>query len=111
MSVDFGMLAKLVVDAVSPPSEKKEKYYNNNPSTVNKQIDAVSVIGIILSVVLGIIAFVLSWSCNSALGYHVVIKAFFGTFAFLFGFTYIILYILLRWDTCMRLIDGPVRRR
>lgn len=111
MSVDFGMFAKLVVDAVSPPKEKKEKYNNPNQN-IKSQIDAVSIISIILSVVLGIIAFILSWSCNSALGYHLIMKAFFGTFAFLFGFTYIVLYILLRWDTCSRLIDGgPMRRR
>jgi hypothetical protein len=100
MSVDFGMFAKLVVDAISPPKEKPEKYTDN----WNAKIDAATVVSIVLSVALGVIAFILSWTCNSALKYHVVIKAFFGTFAFLFGFTYIVLYIFLRWDTCAALM-------
>ena len=100
MSVDFGMFAKLVVDAISPSKEKTEKYSDN----WSAKIDAATFISIVLSVALGVIAFILSWTCNSAIGYHVVIKAFFGTFAFLFGFTYIVLYIFLRWDTCAKLM-------
>ena len=107
MSLDFGLLAKLILGVTSPSN--KEKYENGtDKEAVNLGIDVGTIVSIILSAILGVIAFILSWSCNSALGYHTFVKAVFGTFAFVFGFTYIILYLLLRWDTCNALI---VRRR
>lgn len=111
MSLDFGMFAKLVVDAVNPP--KKESYADDMAApSLGFRMDVATVISIVLSVALGVIAFILSWSCNTALGHHVVIKSVFGTFAFLFGFTYIVLYLLLRWDTCTKIMyGGPSRRR
>lgn len=104
MSVDFGLLTKLYLSVVEKYEDKKE---------INEGwkifIDPSTVVTIILSVILGFIALTLSWSCNTALGYNILWKAFYGTFAFIFGLTYIILYLLLRWDTCRSLING--RRR
>jgi uncharacterized membrane protein YGL010W len=99
MSADFGLLSKLYLSVVEK-YEEKENSRNIDPSTI---------VTIILSVILGIIAFTLSWSCNTALGYNIIWKAFYGTFAFIFGLTYIILYLLLRWDTCRSLINRKRR--
>jgi len=109
MSVDFGLFAKLIVDAVNPPKPTQETYQEPVETGLGVKMDAATILSIILSVALGVIAFVLSWTCNTALDYHVVIKAFFGTFAFLFGFTYIVLYMLLRWDSCTRVMYGARR--
>ena len=112
MSLDFGLFAKLLVDAVYPSSkdENKEKYENAEPSYFDywTNYSVPTVLSMIISLILGIIAFTLSWTCNSALGYHVALKAFFGAVSFVFGFSYIVLYLLLRWDTCSRLMS---RRR
>ena len=113
MSVDFGLFAKLIVDAVNPPKPKQETYQDMITTPVETglgvKMDVATILSVILSVALGVIAFILSWTCNTALDYHVVIKAFFGTFAFLFGFTYIVLYMLLRWDSCTRVMYGARR--
>lgn len=91
MSFDTGLLAKLIVDAIYPG--KKETFENG--------FVAVSVFSVVLSVLIGVVALWLSWQCNTWMGYHWIIKAIYGAFAFLFGLTYIVLYILLRWDVCM----------
>lgn len=111
MSLDFGMFAKLIVDAVNPP--KKESYVSEEPAPgwLAFKMDVATIVSIVLSVALGVIAFILSWSCNTALEYNVIIKSVFGTFAFLFGFTYIVLYLLLRWDTCSKIMYGSTPRR
>ncbi len=103
MSVDFGILTKLYLGIM-------EKY-DNEEKTSLWVIDPSTIITIILCLILGIIAFVLSWSCNTALGYNIFLKAFYGTVAFVFGFTYIILYLLLRWDTCRSIINTYRGRR
>ena len=110
MSLDFGLFAKLLVDSVNSKKEKYENMYFGTtvPAVKNTfydfRIDTATIISIFLSLVLGVIAFILSWSCNTALGYHVVVKTVFGTFAFVFGFTYVVLYLLLRWDVCSKIM-------
>ena len=59
---------------------------------------------LIISAILGLIAFYLSWECNTKLGYSNIEKACYGVFAFLFGGLYIILYLIFRAGTC-----GPLQ--
>lgn len=102
MSVDFGLLAKLIVDSFTAKKDK-ESFQSGLTDYISPKITAAQVISVILSILLGLLAFYLSWTCNTALGYHIVIRTFFGVFAFLFGLTYILLYILMRWDTCAKI--------
>lgn len=135
MSLDFGMFAKLLVDAVGGAvgggaGAKKEGYVGfagvediplagvedipliprpvPEDLRVSKKwgLDASTFVAIALGAVIGWLAFYLSWSCNTAMGYSTAVKAVFGSFAFFFGLTYIVLYILLRWDVCARIGGG-----
>jgi hypothetical protein len=42
----------------------------------------------------------LSWDCNSAKNYPLMLKLIFSLFAFMFGTLYIIYYMLFRFDDC-----------
>jgi hypothetical protein len=53
-----------------------------------------------IGIILGIAAVYLSWTCNTALQYNFGLKVFFAIFAYIFGLLYLILYILMRYDTC-----------
>lgn len=53
-----------------------------------------------IGIILGIVAVYLSWTCNTALQYNFGLKVFFAIFAYIFGLLYLILYILMRYDTC-----------
>lgn len=107
MSLDFGLFAKLIVDSFTA---KKEKYSNvmsydrTDNNIFHIQFNALMVASIFISLILGIIAFLLSWSCNTAMGYNTVVKTVFGSVAFVFGFTYIILFLLMRWDVCSKIM-------
>jgi len=108
MSVDFGLLAKTIVDSVTRSKTlATEKFSDDEIDKVEiermREIRLWTVMSYIASFLIGVVAFTLSWSCNTALGYHVVVKSVFGVFAFFFGLTYLILYAFLRWDTCSAL--------
>ena len=61
------------------------------------------VLTFILGVVIGLYAAFLSWQCNTKLSYNMFLKVIFSIFAYLFGLIYLILYVIMRWDTCRRL--------
>lgn len=114
MSVDFGLMARLIVDAF----DKKEKFLASKDAdyvdplgivdfTEVRQLEkrlqsrnTLQVISILVSIGFGVLAFYLSWTCNTAMGYNAALRFVYGGTAFFFGFTYVILYILLRYDTC-----------
>ena len=58
------------------------------------------IIALIIGIFIGIAAMFLSWTCNTAIDYHVWMRTFFAFFAFIFGTSYILLYIIMRHDTC-----------
>lgn len=111
-------MARLIVDAF----DKKEKFEQGNETlpvdllgyvdfaevkhldTKLQRREVAQIWSMILSVLLGAWAFYLSWTCNTALGYHVAVRAVFGVTAFVFGLTYLLLYVLLRYDTCRALM-------
>jgi hypothetical protein len=102
MSLDYGMIARFLVESFS----KKERFQDDNLQQNNKidsGIDMYNVLYVALSITLGVVAFSLSWNCNTAMGYSTVVKAVFGTLSFLFGMSYILLYFVMRWDTCARI--------
>jgi hypothetical protein len=55
---------------------------------------------LIVGIFIGIAAMFLSWTCNTAIDYPVWMRSFFAFFAFIFGTSYILLYIIMRHDTC-----------
>lgn len=101
MSLDFGLLTKLMLTAT-------EKFSSKDTNT-NDYSSVVTVITILIGMILGVTAFILSWLCNTAMGYTIFKKTFYGIFSFAFGLTYIMLYLILRWDTCYYIIKKNKR--
>lgn len=62
-----------------------------------------------ISIMISVLAFWLSWSCNTAMGYHVALKAMYGALAFFFGTIYIIMYFVMRWDVCYAVMYNKKR--
>ncbi len=58
------------------------------------------IIALIVGIFIGIAAMFLSWTCNTAIDYPVWMRSFFAFFAFILGTSYILLYIIMRHDTC-----------
>lgn len=92
---------------------RKEGFYNTpSPSIVPPSIEnpppkknfAIfnlgGVIAMVISVVIGIAAAYLSWTCNTSINYNIVLKVIFALLAYVFGFIYILFYIIMRYDTC-----------
>lgn len=103
MSLDYGMVARMIVGSFTK-SDVKEKYEEYQIPFTYFKMNMYMFLYIMLSITLGLLAFSLSWNCNTALGYHTALKALFGACAFVFGMTYILLYIVMRWDTCGRIM-------
>lgn len=76
------------------------------PVAVEKQkpkfniFNAGGLLGFAISLLIGGVAVYLSWTCNSALEYNIALKVVFAGLAFIFGLLYILLYIIMRHDTC-----------
>jgi hypothetical protein len=110
MSLDFAMISRMIVDSIAP---KKESFYVTDTTTgtvVTKggadvyigatEKNILNVLTWVISFMISILAFWLSWSCNTAMGYHIALKALFGAGAFFFGLIYLVLYFIMRWDVC-----------
>jgi hypothetical protein len=111
--MDAGALARVIYDAVV--KKKEAETFTDDPvllatkETENKENMMLwNIVSFFISVAIGGFAFYLSWRCNTALDYHVAVKAIFGVFAFFFGLIYLILYVIMRMDTCGRLIGSRV---
>lgn len=110
MSLDFAMISRMIVDGLTSSSGKEEKFEDKYMiPAADKNIGSterliLNILTWTISVMLSVLAFWLSWTCNTALGYHVAIKALFGTGAFFFGLLYIMMYFIMRWDVCSRSI-------
>lgn len=112
MSLDFSVISRMIVDNMF--GGKKEEFESQLPAARNADsyigtTERNILVGLtwIISLALSLIAFYLSWSCNTAMGYSLPLKALFGTGAFFFGLTYIVLYFIMRWDVC----SGFMKRR
>ena len=58
------------------------------------------IVSFIISILIGLFAIYLSWTCNSTMNYNTVLKVIYAFFAYFFGIIYIILYMIMRYDTC-----------
>ena len=109
MSLDFAMISRMIVDSIAP---KKETFYVTTDASGNvfrRSADAyigttektiLNILTWTISIMISILAFWLSWSCNTTMGYNLALKAIFGAGAFFFGLIYILLYFIMRWDVC-----------
>lgn len=73
---------------------------SNTPPPSTTSFNVANILGFILGVVIGLCAAYLSWQCNTSLDYNVFLKVIFAILAYMFGFVYLILYLIMRWDTC-----------
>lgn len=97
-------------------NKKNERYQNNNeeispsPAFINPNKFTIfslgGIVSFVIGIVIGVVAAYLSWSCNSALQYNIALKIFFALMAYIFGLFYIILYIIMRYDTCTYIKRG-----
>jgi len=76
-------------------NEKKEEAFENAPVTSTAYL-----VSTIVSVLFGIIAAYLSWSCNTEAGINVGLKIVYAFFAFIFGGIYLLFYLLFRAGRC-----------
>ena len=58
------------------------------------------ILALVVGSFIGIAAAYLSWSCNTAMDYQTWVRVFFAVGAFVFGLSYTMLYIIMRYDTC-----------
>jgi hypothetical protein len=66
----------------------------------NNKANKVSSVTFLLMLLINSYAAYLSWECNSNKGYPLALKVVFSFFAFIFGTTYLLYYILFRFDDC-----------
>lgn len=96
-------------------TQQKEEFEDNTSTTVttSKPVDApVTIVNTntkptinsiywqIFSLLIGIFAAYLSWSCNTAKGIDTVPKVIYSIFAFFFGTLYLIYYAMFRAGRC-----------
>lgn len=111
MSLDFSVISRMIVDSLFTDGKEKGKKESFDEQTTNADsyignTERNVLIGLtwIISLILSIVAFWLSWTCNTAMGYNLALKALFGAGAFFFGLTYIVLYFIMRWDVCSGIV-------
>lgn len=107
MSLDFSMIARMIVDVWYPRkkdldtfTDQKHQYHTADAYIGKTERFVLNVFMWTISICISLIAFWLSWSCNEAMGYSVALRAMFGALAFFFGMIYISLYFIMRWDVC-----------
>jgi len=81
---------------ISTKNSKQQIY----PKTYsNVEVKTYSGTGLqVFSLIIGIVAALLSWYSNSALGYSTMEKIFFSVFAFFFGILYLFYYFIVRYN-------------
>jgi hypothetical protein len=71
-------------------------YEEKNKEEYRQQAPKQNIGGQLISLVLGIFAGYLSWTCNTVEGVSTPLKVFYAFFAFLFGPLYLIIYAIMR---------------
>ena len=84
-------------DTRTPSSNTSNK---NDAVIILKNNPKYVIVSSVISVVIGLYAVYLSWSCNSALGLGTGLKLLYALFAFIFGLLYLIFYLIFRAGTC-----------
>lgn len=70
------------------------------PSTPATGVTIADILSFVLGIIIGLYAAYLSWQCNSKMNYGTFLKVIFAIFAYIFGLVYLILYLIMRYDTC-----------
>jgi hypothetical protein len=79
-------------------NENEDDYEDDNTS--DNSASKISTGTFILLLLINSYAAYLSWDCNTAKNYPLMLKLIFSLFAFMFGTLYIIYYMLFRFDDC-----------
>jgi hypothetical protein len=66
-------------------------------------MSAFQIVSYAISLAACVYAVYLSWTCNTAAGVNVALKVVYAFFAFIFGFLYLIFYLIFRSGTCKML--------
>jgi len=83
------------------PAMQGPQTFNNGQEQKAPETSIISKIrNNIVSVVVGLLAAYLSWTCNTAFGTGLVMKVIYSLFAYLFGFLYIIIYFIFLKGKC-----------
>ena len=78
-------------------NKKKEETFEDSATTTTT---ASYLVSSAVSVLFGIFAVYLSWSCNTEAGINVGLKIVYAFFAFIFGGIYLLFYLLFRAGRC-----------
>lgn len=88
---------------VKQVSASKREHFDSCPLAKSKDDTLIKA----LSLGVSLVAAFLSWSCNR--GTNAVLRVIYALFAFMFGFTYIILYIIFRQGECRAAVKNAIK--
>ena len=97
------MIEPLLLRAVGDRLSSEENPTELKPTQTTEAITWVIV------VVLGLLAFRVSWTCNTKRNISFGMKVFYGIFAVLFGSLYLVMYAFMTWGYCCPPVIGPRR--
>ena len=80
-------------------SDFSEGYARYRSSDGNRS-KAQRALKVLTGIVVSLLAALLSWQCNSRMGYTLGLKVLSSLLAFMFGGVYLVYYVLVRADTC-----------
>ena len=89
--------------AVKLYQKRTEKFEDTNKKS---SMSALQVVIYAISLAACVYAVYLSWTCNTAAGVNVALKVLYAFFAFIFGFLYLIFYMIFRSGACKTLKAG-----
>jgi len=96
----YTVYEKFTNPSYSPSKPKTEHFTNASPS--KSSTSAMSIVGLILTIIILIIfgawAAKLSWAANSLVGWGNPVKVLFAFFAFLNGISYLFAYLIYKVD-------------
>lgn len=92
------LLINNILKKNKPNSEKFEDEKSNSDNVKEEVSSTETIIGIIAFIAFGIAAVYFSWVSNTVCEWNVGFKIIYAIFAFLFGLSYVIIYVINRMD-------------
>jgi hypothetical protein len=80
-------------------SDHKDRPETFDPNTSHPHR---SIVAMAVGIAFGVGAAYLSWTCNAKMGYGLLARILSAFVAYLFGFVYILMYGIFRWDVCRK---------
>jgi hypothetical protein len=93
------MDASFIINYIKKSNSKPE-IKNGKIEEFNVNMDQFSSLGSIISIIIGIYAAYLSYTCNSKRNMSEALKVFWAIIAYFFGLIYLIYFTLFRSDYC-----------